>query len=556
MIWKNFLQSTGSVMLTLICAVLWTVTAPEAATISNVRVGTFDDHTRLVLVSDAPIAPRLFTLDQPDRLVIDLPDIQWNLRSDFGVVNSRLVKAYRVGLFRPDVSRLVLNLAASARIQRIDQRPSKTPGRFEYEVTLLEAEPRSRISKTAWYRRPAPQESRTAQRRLPSARLVQPTERRQFATSGFDPARADFAALDRIVRRPRDVAPVQSPVDPIPSPVAPVQRQARSIQAPRVIPGIVGPPAQAHRHSSTDALVARKPRGAPRPQAPREQSTPSLPQVAAAPKILLDPPHRTRAAKPTLEKPSAEKPNAHKPNAPKPDAAINEPLIIAIDAGHGGRDPGTGAHNHSITEKSVNLAFARTLQALLKDDPAFDVIMTRSTDKFVKLEDRVRISKEAGAHLLISIHADWFSDPNIKGATAYTLSEAASLRNAEEIVSELGDEETVAGIKRDGAREDVVRVLLDLARRETQTKSTSFAQLVVEEFSLVTPVVRGVRRHDLHVLRTADLPAVLIELGFMSNEEDRERLRSEAWRAKTAKAVHAALSRWRHEKNVTEIASR
>lgn len=241
---------------------------------------------------------------------------------------------------------------------------------------------------------------------------------------------------------------------------------------------------------------------------------------------------------------------------PLPEILRLKPTKITIDPGHGAHDPGTPARDGGLHEKDVVLAFSLQLAELLRADPNFEVVMTRDDDTFVKLADRVEFAKAHNADLLLSVHADAFSDISIKGATAHTLSEDASLRASKAILAGRSRHGPFAGVDLAAQDQDVAEVVLDLKRRDTQYRSRRMAELVVEGLGKVTPVVRGVRHDDFHVLRTADLPAVLLELGFMSNAEDRERLHSDEWRESTAKAVKQALDRWRFEFGMPTFARR
>jgi N-acetylmuramoyl-L-alanine amidase len=190
--------------------------------------------------------------------------------------------------------------------------------------------------------------------------------------------------------------------------------------------------------------------------------------------------------------------------------------------------------------------------ALLEADPDYAAFATRRSDRFVPLPDRVEFAREKNANLFISIHADWFDDPDVTGAGVYMLSEKDSIRSTEEFVSNQKDG-TIAGIDIDEARDDVLRVLLDLERRETQIGSRRFAEVVRDKLSLVTPVKRNFLRHKkLHVLKAPDMPSVLLELGFMSNPEDRKRLASAEWRKETAAALKEAIDAWRRERGQRE----
>jgi len=240
----------------------------------------------------------------------------------------------------------------------------------------------------------------------------------------------------------------------------------------------------------------------------------------------------------------------------KPKKSNRPPLRVVIDPGHGGRDPGTGSGGE-VEEKDINLEFAVTLANLLEDDPNYKVFLTREADTRVSLPKRVKFARRKEADLFISIHADWSKNKRAKGATAYTLSEEASVETLDDLATKRDKGAKVAGVDLAAEREDVARLLVDLARRETQARSLKFAELVVGEVAKETPVLRRpLRKDNFHVLKAPDMPSVLIELGFLSNEVDRENLQSIAWRLKTAKAVKRAIDKFRHVTGARDFANR
>ncbi|MFN3229785.1 MAG: N-acetylmuramoyl-L-alanine amidase [Asticcacaulis sp.] len=218
--------------------------------------------------------------------------------------------------------------------------------------------------------------------------------------------------------------------------------------------------------------------------------------------------------------------------------------IVVIDAGHGGKDPGTlGADS---PEKDVTLSAARTLKAKLERTGRFTVVMTRETDAFIALDSRVRIARQANADLFISLHADAAADPNTRGASIYTLSDTGSERAARKVMTR-GDW-TVPAINHANSNDRVVnRILLDLTQRVTKNRSATFAQILLNNIDDHTPLLRRSHRQaGFAVLLAPDVPAVLLEMGFMSNREDEKALSDPAYRDRlmqsTADAINAYFS--------------
>jgi N-acetylmuramoyl-L-alanine amidase len=207
--------------------------------------------------------------------------------------------------------------------------------------------------------------------------------------------------------------------------------------------------------------------------------------------------------------------------------------VIVIDAGHGGKDP--GAHGEDGREKDVTLAAALALKARLEKSGRYKVVMTRQKDVLIPLESRVRIARKAEADLFISLHADAGGDRSLRGASVYTLSENGSDRVAKRVLS---GAKTFGEVKLPGRDRAVNQILLDLTQRNTRNQSAAFAELLIEEVDDVAALLRGSQRNaGFVVLLAPDVPAVLLEMGFMTNPEDEKALRDPAFRKRLMGAV-------------------
>jgi N-acetylmuramoyl-L-alanine amidase len=217
--------------------------------------------------------------------------------------------------------------------------------------------------------------------------------------------------------------------------------------------------------------------------------------------------------------------------------------VIVLDPGHGGIDPGT-ASGDGTTEKEVVLAFAKTLRQKLEAKGDYQVYLTREDDTFLALRERVEFAQSKGANLFVSIHADWFPKHTTEasGATVYTLSEQASDDEAKELAAKENFSDAIAGVELpSGGDEVVANILIDLAQRETQNRSIVFAKSVVGEMSASELHQKSSKSAGFRVLKSPDVPSVLLELGFLSNPDDEKRLTSEDWRAAMAEKVGAAI---------------
>jgi len=246
---------------------------------------------------------------------------------------------------------------------------------------------------------------------------------------------------------------------------------------------------------------------------------------------------KLKEAKPA-EEASAAPPPLPEPPVRAPDA---KPVIV-LDPGHGGIDPGTSSAD-GVTEKDVVLAFAKSLKAKLEATGRYEVYLTREDDTFLPLRERVEFAQKKGAGLFLSIHADYFPEQTEKatGATVYTLSEQASDEEAKELATKENFSDAIAGVALPSDSDEVVaNILIDLAQRETQNRSTVFARSIVGELAgnLHTHKMRSA---GFRVLKAPDIPSVLIEIGFLSNPDDEKHLVSDAWRDRISGSLVDAI---------------
>ena len=207
--------------------------------------------------------------------------------------------------------------------------------------------------------------------------------------------------------------------------------------------------------------------------------------------------------------------------------------VVVIDAGHGGKDPGAlGVQTH---EKDVTLAAAKSLKKRLERDGRYVVVMTRSSDEFVPLETRVQIARQADADLFISLHADAGADPTTRGATVYTLSDKGSDRVARNVMNRDNWFINVSLPSRDRA---VNQILLDLTQRATKNRSSEFAEMLVGHVGGQTVLLQHSHRDAGYVVLLApDVPAVLLEMGFITNAADEDKLKDASSRNRLMGAV-------------------
>jgi N-acetylmuramoyl-L-alanine amidase len=217
--------------------------------------------------------------------------------------------------------------------------------------------------------------------------------------------------------------------------------------------------------------------------------------------------------------------------------------IIVLDPGHGGIDNGAVAGNGAM-EKDIVLEFSTALRDQLERSGKYRVVMTRTDDTFIPLVDRVRMARIRQAALFVSIHADAIGkgEGEAQGATIYTLSETASDAEAGRLAETENRADVIAGIDMSHEPGDVADILIDLAQRETKAFSLHFAKTLVADMKKVARMHKNpLKSAGFKVLKAPDVPAVLIELGYVSSKDDLKQLTSEAWRTKTAGAISSAI---------------
>jgi N-acetylmuramoyl-L-alanine amidase len=210
--------------------------------------------------------------------------------------------------------------------------------------------------------------------------------------------------------------------------------------------------------------------------------------------------------------------------------------VVVIDPGHGGKDPGaTGSANR---EKEITLAAARALRDQLEKSGRYKVVLTRDSDVFIPLERRVQIARQANADLFMSLHADAGADSSLRGATVYTLSEKGADRAQRQAI---GRADWI-DVDMPGQDESVNRILLDLTQRGTVNRSAAFAEVLLRRMGERTQLLRRSHRDaGFVVLLAPDVPAALVELGFLTNREDERLLANPQHRKKLMEAVADAV---------------
>jgi N-acetylmuramoyl-L-alanine amidase len=325
-----------------------------------------------------------------------------------------------------------------------------------------------------------------------------------------------------------------------------------------VAKAFIMPPADYPTYRLVVDLVgaAGAPPATPPPAAPPPTpSPPAAPQAAAsplpapaAPAVPAGPPERKSAA----GHPLAAGPIPAAVTSMPPAASVAKPAdrrighpgkpIVVLDPGHGGVDPGATSLG-GVYEKSIVLGLAYDVKAALDKTAKVKCVLTREDDRFVALRDRVAIARAAHADLFISLHADSVADPQIRGLSVYTLSQTASDTEAQALADKENKADIVAGLDLSNESPQVTNILIDLVQRESLNLSAVFASVLIHEVSRETKqLLQNTHRFaGFAVLKAPDVPSVLVETGYLSNEQDEQMLRRPEYRAKLAAAVARAI---------------
>ncbi len=405
---------------------LWHPHAQAAISISAVRIWPAQDYTRLTLESSQPIRYKQFMLKNPERLVIDLEEVELHGELD-GLAakvgsDDPYIKSIRAGLFKPGIVRLVLDLKAEVKPQLFNLKPVA-----EYDHRLV-----------------------------------------------------------------LDIYPAV-PIDPL------------------------------------MALLQQLERGLPSAPLATPSEPPKTPQLPAA-----IPPPASPDAQITLDKPARSHPEIS-----------TRMVIIAIDAGHGGEDPGAIGRN-GTHEKNVTLAISRKLKELVDDTPGMRGVLIRDGDYFIPLNGRMMKARQVRADLFISIHADAFIKPHAHGSSVFALSErGATSASARWLAKKENEADLIGGVNLAVKDPYLARTLLDLSQTATINDSLKLAKHVLGELGDINTLHGGsVEQASFAVLKSPDIPSILIETAFISNPTEERHLNDKNFQEKMARAILGGIKRY------------
>ncbi len=229
-------------------------------------------------------------------------------------------------------------------------------------------------------------------------------------------------------------------------------------------------------------------------------------------------------------------------SSPVKSAKKDAKKIIVLDPGHGGRDPGAIGYS-GVYEKNITLAMGKELKKILEE--GYKVYLTRSTDIFIPLRERVRIARRHKADLFLSIHADSAVNRSAKGLSVYTLSETASDKEAAALAERENKADVIGGLNLVEHSKEVSDILINLAQRESMNRSSEFATFMVQEMRKSVQLVDNTHRFaGFAVLKAPDIPSALLEMGYLSNRTEERLLKQQSYRKKLAVSTSRAVNKF------------
>ena len=230
-------------------------------------------------------------------------------------------------------------------------------------------------------------------------------------------------------------------------------------------------------------------------------------------------------------------------SSPVKSAKKDSKKIIVLDPGHGGRDPGAIGYS-GVYEKNITLAMGKELKKILEKE-GYKVYLTRSTDIFIPLRERVRIARRHKADLFLSIHADSAVNRSAKGLSVYTLSETASDKEAAALAERENKADVIGGLNLVEHSKEVSDILINLAQRESMNRSSEFATFMVQEMRKSVQLVDNTHRFaGFAVLKAPDIPSALLEMGYLSNRTEERLLKQQSYRKKLAVSTSRAVNKF------------
>ncbi len=519
----------------LLAALCWNLA--QAAEIKGLQVTSGDTGTRAELRLDSTVPYRTLTLDNPDRFVVDLPGTaparDLKLPASVGVV-----KAVRSGRPSPDTTRIVFDLGGATRTPkpRVEQGPDGVRLVIEWPAGAVASPTTATTAKPSATTTATPPAGKPA-----TSTVTTPGQVAQApAVGSVQTGGVSVGAVPTTSRptAPQTTASQTTPAQTSASPAMPQTPAVGAVTSTQTL------------RSSPLPGVAQT--GAPGPGVSAVKSAASAPSTAVPTSTSGSATGPSKTAASTTAPTTATPTNpAAAPKLANAEPAVlppgktlqglregSRPLIIAIDAGHGGQDP--GAHGPSgKREKDVTLAIARELARQINATPGLKAYLTRDTDVYLPLTRRTQLARSAKADMFVSIHADAAENRAAKGSSVFVLSlRGASSQRARWLADKENAADLIGGGRLPKSDNTLASVLLDLTQSGQMRASEDAASHVLDGLKGIGNVhKREIERANFAVLRTSDMPAMLVETAFISNPDEEQRLIDPDYQRSLARAV-------------------
>ncbi|MBC7786406.1 MAG: N-acetylmuramoyl-L-alanine amidase [Methylophilaceae bacterium] len=468
--------------------------------ISAVRVWPSADYTRITVESEHPLAHKLTMLANPNRLVLDIDDTEsmsmLKALADKILASDPYIQQIRVSKFKSGAVRLVIDL-------KVEVKPNifllKPAGDYRNRLVLdIYPTPDPLMAMLDNRNKPDLQTTTTLNSSSPNSNvIVEPLPNNKDesadATASAKPAEVKSSA---IFNKPND---------------------SKSVEAKPVEPKIIETKPTEPKPTEMNPVESK----------PIETS------------VIADlKPAETSASE-------AESKIAAKNESIFKNKDNGRVIIIAIDAGHGGEDPGAQGAN-GTHEKDITLAVAKKLKAVIDGEPNMRGVLTRDADFFIPLHGRVVKARNAQADLFISIHADAFTSPAARGSSVFALSErGATSATARYLAKKENESDLIGGVSLDNKDINLARTLLDLSQTATINDSLKLGKAVLGNVGKINSLHKGsVEQAAFAVLKSPDIPSILVETAFISNPEEERKLLDDGYQMQLAKSILAGVKKY------------
>lgn len=454
--------------------------SPNAVTAA--RVWPAQDYTRITLESPQPFSYKMSLIQNPDRVVVDIENIDLNLviksLSDKILASDPYIKQIRVAKFQQNVVRLVVDLKTEAKPNAFTLMPT---GDYKYRLVLD----------------------------------VHPIK---------DPLMAMIAERDTTLNTTNSITPgsTSSTQTEIPNEINQSQESGENLSQPKIIVEPLPSPVETGELNEFDS------------------------NKAASAKIDTKSPETKASELKNLE---AKKQETNQNVSPEASQAkvkkSGRQIVIAIDAGHGGEDPGARGASGS-REKDVTLMIAKKLKEKIDNEPNMRGVLTRDSDFFIPLHGRVVKARNMQADLFVSIHADAFTNPAARGSSVFALSErGATSAGARYLAKKENESDLIGGVSLDDKDPVLARTLLDLSQTATINDSLKLGKAVLTQISAINTLhASRVEQAAFAVLKSPDIPSILVETAFISNPEEERRLNDPQYQDKLVTSILTGIKKY------------